>query len=99
MCALHHSPIATHLTWYVCVCVLCVCVVCYVCVLCCVSALSRSTYSSYEPELFPGLIYRMLSPKIVLLVGKHARYSIINNITFVIADVAIVLFDLFLFRY
>lgn len=25
-------------------------------------------YSSYEPELFPGLIYRMVSPKIVLLI-------------------------------
>ena len=24
--------------------------------------------SSYEPELFPGLIYRMVKPKIVLLV-------------------------------
>ena len=23
---------------------------------------------SYEPELFPGLIYRMLKPKIVLLI-------------------------------
>lgn len=28
----------------------------------------HSTYSSYEPELFPGLIYRMVQPKIVLLV-------------------------------
>jgi len=25
-------------------------------------------YSSYEPELFPGLIYRMVKPKIVLLI-------------------------------
>lgn len=25
-------------------------------------------YSSYEPELFPGLIYRMVQPKIVLLI-------------------------------
>jgi len=25
-------------------------------------------FSSYEPELFPGLIYRMASPKIVLLI-------------------------------
>ncbi|KAG8525941.1 uncharacterized protein KY384_000703 [Bacidia gigantensis] len=25
-------------------------------------------FSSYEPELFPGLIYRMMSPKIVLLI-------------------------------
>jgi len=25
-------------------------------------------FSSYEPELFPGLIYRMVNPKIVLLI-------------------------------
>lgn len=25
-------------------------------------------YCSYEPELFPGLIYRMVKPKIVLLI-------------------------------
>ncbi len=25
-------------------------------------------FSSYEPELFPGLIYRMMKPKIVLLI-------------------------------
>lgn len=29
---------------------------------------SHSQFSSYEPELFPGLIYRMLQPKIVLLI-------------------------------
>ena len=29
--------------------------------------LEYSTYS-YEPELFPGLIYRMVKPKIVLLI-------------------------------
>ena len=25
-------------------------------------------FSSYEPELFPGLIYRMVKPRIVLLI-------------------------------
>lgn len=30
--------------------------------------LEHSNYSSYEPEIFPGLIYRMVKPKIVLLV-------------------------------
>jgi len=30
--------------------------------------LSHSAFSSYEPELFPGLIYRMVKPKIVLLI-------------------------------
>jgi len=29
---------------------------------------SHSQFSSYEPELFPGLIYRMFEPKIVLLI-------------------------------
>nr|KYP42679.1 TATA-box-binding protein [Cajanus cajan] len=31
-------------------------------------AYSHSAFSSYEPELFPGLIYRMKQPKIVLLI-------------------------------
>ncbi|KAJ3290164.1 putative TATA-binding protein 2 [Rhizoclosmatium globosum] len=31
-------------------------------------AYSHGDFSSYEPELFPGLIYRMEKPKIVLLV-------------------------------
>eukprot|EP00164_Ancoracysta_twista_P002505 GFYU01003334.1.p1 GENE.GFYU01003334.1~~GFYU01003334.1.p1 ORF type:complete len:193 (-),score=24.22 GFYU01003334.1:307-885(-) len=31
-------------------------------------AYSHGHYSSYEPELFPGLIYRMVQPKIVLLI-------------------------------
>lgn len=30
--------------------------------------LTHSQFSSYEPELFPGLIYRMLKPRIVLLI-------------------------------
>ncbi|KAL6203894.1 hypothetical protein ACLB2K_021164 [Fragaria x ananassa] len=31
-------------------------------------AYSHNAFSSYEPELFPGLIYRMKQPKIVLLI-------------------------------
>ncbi|KAG2115530.1 TBP-domain-containing protein [Suillus clintonianus] len=31
-------------------------------------AYSHGQFSSYEPELFPGLIYRMLKPKVVLLI-------------------------------
>ena len=31
-------------------------------------ALAHGRFASYEPELFPGLIYRMVKPKIVLLV-------------------------------
>lgn len=30
--------------------------------------LSHGQFSSYEPELFPGLIYRMVKPRIVLLI-------------------------------
>lgn len=31
-------------------------------------AFAHNHYCSYEPELFPGLIYRMVQPKIVLLI-------------------------------
>lgn len=31
-------------------------------------AFSHGNFSSYEPELFPGLIYRMVQPKVVLLI-------------------------------
>ncbi|KAL1410307.1 TATA-binding protein (TBP) [Vanrija albida] len=31
-------------------------------------AFSHGAFSSYEPELFPGLIYRMIKPKVVLLI-------------------------------
>ncbi|KAK9446573.1 transcription factor TFIID-domain-containing protein [Limtongia smithiae] len=31
-------------------------------------AFAHGHFSSYEPELFPGLIYRMVKPKIVLLI-------------------------------
>lgn len=30
--------------------------------------LTHGKFSSYEPELFPGLIYRMVKPRIVLLI-------------------------------
>merc|ERR1711972_255627 len=30
--------------------------------------LTHSQFSSYDPELFPGLIYRMVKPRIVLLI-------------------------------
>ncbi|KAL0481849.1 transcription initiation factor TFIID TATA-box-binding protein [Acrasis kona] len=29
---------------------------------------AHGTFSSYEPELFPGLVYRMIEPKVVLLI-------------------------------
>lgn len=31
-------------------------------------AYTHGHFSSYEPELFPGLIYRMVKPKVVLLI-------------------------------
>ncbi|KAG1722449.1 TBP-domain-containing protein [Suillus paluster] len=31
-------------------------------------AYSHGQFSSYKPELFPGLIYRMLKPKVMLLI-------------------------------
>ncbi|KAF9896548.1 TATA-box-binding protein, partial [Lobosporangium transversale] len=31
-------------------------------------AYAHGPFTSYEPELFPGLIYRMVKPKIVLLI-------------------------------
>eukprot|EP01083_Nonionella_stella_P086172 239206_1 len=39
-------------------------------------AFEHATYSSYEPELFPGLIYRMVSPKVVLLVFVSGKIII-----------------------
>jgi len=31
-------------------------------------AIKHFNFSSYEPEVFPGLIYRMLTPKVALLI-------------------------------
>lgn len=36
-------------------------------------AYGHSNFCSYEPELFPGLIYRMVKPKIVLLIFVSGR--------------------------
>jgi len=36
--------------------------------LCISDDVKRFTIFSYEPELFPGLIYRMVKPRIVLLI-------------------------------
>jgi transcription initiation factor TFIID TATA-box-binding protein len=33
----------------------------------------HSLFSTYEPELFPGLIYRMKSPKVVLLIFASGK--------------------------
>ncbi|KAH7864408.1 hypothetical protein Vadar_029307 [Vaccinium darrowii] len=42
-------------------------------------AYSHGAFSSYEPELFPGLIYRMKQPKIVLLVMTENNVYL-NNV-------------------
>ena len=36
----------------------------------------HSQFCSYEPELFPGLIYRMLKPKVVLLIFVSGKVVI-----------------------
>jgi len=61
-------------------------------------AYAHGNFSSYEPELFPGLIYRMLKPKVVLLIfvsgkivltGAKQRedvYQAFNNIYPVLSE-------------
>lgn len=39
-------------------------------------ATSHARFSSYEPELFPGLIYRMQQPKVVLLIFVSGKVVI-----------------------
>ena len=50
----------------------------------------HAKFSSYEPELFPGLIYRLESPRVVLLIfvsgkvvvtGAKNRGAIIDGVT------------------
>ncbi|KAK0914488.1 TATA-binding protein (TBP) [Friedmanniomyces endolithicus] len=38
-------------------------------------------FSSYEPELFPGLIYRMMKPKIVLLIFVSVSFDNSADVT------------------
>lgn len=40
-----------------------------------ISAISGFHDEQYEPEIFPGLIYRMASPKVVLLVFVSGIYN------------------------
>lgn len=37
---------------------------------------AHSTFASYEPELFPGLIYRLVDPRIVLLIFVSGKVVI-----------------------
>lgn len=36
----------------------------------------HAQFSSYEPEVFPGLIYRMMKPKLVLLIFVSGKIVI-----------------------
>lgn len=38
--------------------------------------LTHCQFSSYEPELFPGLIYRMVKPRIVLLIFVSGKVRV-----------------------
>lgn len=48
-------------------------------------------FSSYEPELFPGLIYRMVKPRIVLLIFVSGKVVLTgeNHIMFTSVCMAI----------
>jgi transcription initiation factor TFIID TATA-box-binding protein len=37
---------------------------------------AHSTFASYEPELFPGLIYRLLNPRVVFLIFVSGKIVI-----------------------
>ena len=39
-------------------------------------AFAHPTFSSYEPELFPGLIYRLIHPRVVLLIFVSGKVVI-----------------------
>ena len=39
-------------------------------------SVGHSQFSSYEPELFPGLIYRMVKPRVVLLIFVSGKIVI-----------------------
>ncbi len=43
----------------------------------------HSQFCSYEPELFPGLIYRMLKPKVVLLIFVSGKVVITGLYKFI----------------
>eukprot|EP00730_Choanoeca_flexa_P017835 TRINITY_DN8627_c0_g1_i2.p1 TRINITY_DN8627_c0_g1~~TRINITY_DN8627_c0_g1_i2.p1 ORF type:complete len:227 (+),score=28.14 TRINITY_DN8627_c0_g1_i2:59-739(+) len=42
-------------------------------------AANHSAFSTYEPELFPGLIYRMVNPKCVLLIFVSGKVVITGS--------------------
>lgn len=53
-------------------------------------------YLSYEPELFPGLIYRIIQPKIVLLIFNSGKVVLTGKEIFCFEDDCIHFFLLLL---
>ncbi|KAL2304083.1 hypothetical protein Nmel_009375 [Mimus melanotis] len=51
---------------------------------------SRYEEISYEPELFPGLVYRMVKPRIVLLIFVSGKVVLTDNISIVALEPCIV---------
>lgn len=54
------------------------------------SNLSLLLKCSYEPELFPGLIYRMVKPRIVLLIFVSGKVVLTGTLTFSHASVTLI---------
>ena len=54
--------------------------------------LTHSQFSSYEPELFPGLIYRMVKPRIVLLIFVSGKVVLTGKIPLLCDTFNILLF-------
>ncbi|XP_026134288.1 TATA-box-binding protein-like [Carassius auratus] len=52
--------------------------------------LTHQQFSSYEPELFPGLIYRMIKPRIVLLIFVSGKVVLTGEVIVVFKMVKII---------
>jgi len=55
--------------------------------------LISSVYMQYEPELFPGLIYRMKDPKVVLLIFVSGKVVLTGGCDLVHAIWYVYLYD------
>lgn len=43
---------------------------------------AHGQFASYEPELFPGLVYRMVRPRVVLLIFVNGKIVFTGNYLF-----------------
>lgn len=63
---------------------------------------SHAQFSSYEPELYPGLIYRMVSPRVVLLVFVNGKVVLTGRKELNIVDIGfashVIVWQLYCFR-